>query len=93
MKGKPFALLGIDSDDEPQSLRKLIDQGQVTWRFWCDGSSSEGPISNRWNITGWPTIYVLDAKGVIRYKNPNSKAELDEVVETLLKEVGTTAKP
>jgi peroxiredoxin len=93
MKGKPFAVLGINSGDEPQSLRKLIDQGQVTWRFWCDGTYSEGPIVNRWNITSWPTTFVLDAKGVIRYKRLASKAELDEAVMTLLKEMETVARP
>jgi peroxiredoxin len=92
-KGKPFALLGINSGDEPQSLRKLSDQGQVTWRFWCDGDSSEGPVINRWNVTYWPTTFVVDAKGVIRYKQLTSIAELDEAVETLLKEMKTVVKP
>ena len=29
-------------------------------------SSSAASIASRWNVSAWPTIYVLDDKGVIR---------------------------
>jgi hypothetical protein len=34
-------------------------------------------------VSGWPTIYVLDQNGVIRYKNVREKA-MDEAVDALL---------
>ena len=37
-------------------------------------------------MRGWPTIYVLDAKGVIRYKGLRGD-ELDKAVDELLKEM------
>ena len=37
-------------------------------------------------MTGWPTIYVLDARGVIRYKNVRGEA-LDQAVDALLAEM------
>ena len=36
-------------------------------------------------MSAWPTIYLLDAKGVIRYKNLRGK-ELDEAIDLLVKE-------
>ena len=37
---------------------------------------------------GWPTIYVIDSKGLIRYKNVRGE-KMDAAVDTLLKETET----
>jgi hypothetical protein len=37
-------------------------------------------------VRSWPTIYVLDHKGVIRYKDVQDK-KLDEAVDELLGKV------
>ena len=85
MKDKPFALLGINSDPK-ERLLETIKREKMTWRSWWDGGDTRGPIASKWNVRGWPTIYVLDAKGVIRYKNVRGKA-MDEAVDTLLAEM------
>ena len=41
-----------------------------------------------WNIQHYPTIYVLDPKGVIRYTEIRGE-ELEKAVNTLLKEAET----
>jgi hypothetical protein len=53
------------------------------------GQRARGLLSEAWNIQGWPTIYVLDSKGMIRYKHygANDVKELDEVVDGLVKEL------
>jgi hypothetical protein len=85
LEGKPFALLGINSDPDKAALKKAMEKEGITWRSWRNGGSTTGPISKKWNIQGWPTIYVLDAKGVIRYRDVREK-ELDEAVDKLLAE-------
>ena len=87
LEGKPFALLGVNSDSK-ERLRRAMKKENITWRSWWDGGNTSGPIAKAWNVKGWPTIYVLDAKGVIRYRDLRDK-ELDEAVDTLLKELGT----
>src|SRR5262249_16708970 len=64
----PFVLLVVDSGKERQEVQKVIEKEGITWRSWWDGGSTEGPIATKWNIRGWPTLYLLDGKGVIRYK-------------------------
>jgi hypothetical protein len=86
LEGKPFAILGINSDTDRAALKKTLAEEHLTWRSWWDGGSTEGPIAKKWNVRAWPTIYVLDAKGVIRYKNVREK-ELDKAVDTLLAEL------
>lgn len=85
LKNKPFALLGVDSDPRARYLA-AVKEGEITWRNWLDGGT-DGPIAKQWDIDGWPTVYVIDSKGVIRYKDVEDGA-LDEAVETLLKEMG-----
>jgi len=88
LDGKPFALLGINSDRDRQDLKEVLKKEQITWRSWWDGGSTEGPIATQWNVSGWPTIYVLDHRGVIRGKQPRG-ADLDRLVDELLKEMQT----
>ena len=45
-----------------------------------------GPISTRWNVSGWPTIYVLDHEGRIRFRGVRGEA-MDRAVDQLLAEM------
>jgi hypothetical protein len=86
LEGKPFALVGVNSDTDKAKLKKRMAEEKITWRsFWNGPKGTDGPISKAWNVRGWPTIYVVDHKGVIRYKGPREK-QLDEAVDTLLAE-------
>ena len=89
MEGKPFALVGVNSDRDKAELKKAMEKENITWRsFWNGPKGTGGPISTAWNVRGWPTIYVLDAKGVIRHKfvgSPGGEA-LDKHIDALLKE-------
>jgi len=82
--GKPFTILGINSDDQ-QELAKIIDNGTVQWPCIFDGGDTSGPISTAWQVQGWPTIYIIDGKGKIRFE-PHSGGEIDEAIGTLLSE-------
>src|SRR4051812_48637618 len=88
LEGKPFVLLGINSDADQENLKEVLKKEQITWRSWWDGGSTSGPIASKWNVTGWPTIYVLDAKGVIRSRYVHDK-KLDEAVDKLLQEIAS----
>ena len=84
---KPFALIGINSDRDKDKLKARMKEENITWRsFWNGPLGTGGPISKAWNVRGWPTIYVLDHKGVIRYKNVRGE-KMDEAVDTLLAEL------
>ena len=85
MENKPFALLGINSDPKDR-LREVLKKENITWRSWWDGGDTNGPIARAWNVSGWPSIYVLDHKGVIRFKNVRGEA-MDKAVEQLVEEL------
>ena len=86
LKDKPFALLGVNSDADRDQLKEVLKKEKITWRSFWNGGSTDGPIAKAWNVHGWPTVYVIDAKGVIRFKHVREK-KLDEGVDELLKEL------
>ena len=89
LKDRRFAFIGINSDPKEKAKKLLADNG-ITWRNAVDGGAPEGyeggPLSKAWQVTGWPTIYVLDASGVIRYRDVRDK-EMDDAVDKLLAEI------
>src|SRR5438105_7191622 len=85
MQGKPFALLGVNTDPDRAALRKAMVEEKITWRSWIDGGIS-GPIDQSWGIRAWPSIFVIDQKGVIRYRDVHDET-LDNAIEVLLKEM------
>jgi hypothetical protein len=90
LEGKPFALLGVNSDSDREKLKKDMEAEQITWRSFWNGGSTQGPISTTWNVRGWPTLYLIDSQGLIRGKylgSPGDKV-LNDKIEELLKEAG-----
>jgi hypothetical protein len=87
LRDKPFALIGVNSDTDKEKLKKRMAKEKITSRsFWNGPKGTDGPISRAWNVRGWPTIYVLDHKGVIRFKGVRDKA-MDKAVDQLLEEL------
>ena len=91
--GESLAVLGVNTDENLETLRNAIGDGEITWRCWWDGGT-DGPITTAWGVHSFPTIYLLDANGVIRYKDVRGD-DLDAAIASLLDEleaaeVGTT---
>ena len=82
MKDEPFALIGMNSDSK-DVLRKAMVSERITWRSFWDGGSAGGPIATRWNVHGWPSIFILDEEGVIRARDLRDDAMEEKVVELL----------
>ncbi len=83
LKDEPFALVGVNSDDSPETLADALERESITWPSFFDGGSTSGPIATTWGVRGWPTIYVLDHEGIIRFKNVRGE-RMDAAVDELL---------
>jgi hypothetical protein len=77
-------LLGVNVDKKSDAA--LIQRKKVTnWRSWQDGPS--GPIGIKYQIKGYPTIFLLDRQGKIRYAGSASNWPFyDAVIKNLLAE-------
>jgi peroxiredoxin len=87
LEGHKFALISINAEPDKVvgDLKTAWKAEGNTWPCLFDGSW-EGPIQKAWNIQSFPTIYVLDAQGVIRHKELRGK-DLDDAVDRLVEEL------
>ena len=86
LEKEPFALVGMNSDASPEVFKAAAEKENLTWPCFFDGGGTDGPIATKWGVRGWPTIFVLDAEGIIRFKNVRGE-EMDKAVDALLKEM------
>jgi thiol-disulfide isomerase/thioredoxin len=90
LKEKPLALLGVNPDETRELAKQTLAKEAVTLRSFWNGGNTWGGITEEWNVHGWPTLYILDAKGVIRFKDEGygdtTPLYLDAVVDRLIKE-------
>lgn len=86
LKDRPFALVGVNGDADPVAAKKVAEKEMMRWRsFWDGPRDGAGAIATAWNVRRWPMIYILDGKGVIRFKGVR-EAQLDKAVDQLLTE-------
>ncbi len=92
-QGRPFALVGVNTDPDVATLKQVQNDGTFPGRSFWDGQ--HGPICAEWNIEGFPTIYLIDAKGMVRFTHlgPPSAETLDGEIEQLLKERESEPQP
>ena len=84
-EGRPFVIIGVNSDRDREKLKEVLAEKDLTWRSFWDGGGTGGPIATTWNVSGWPTTYVIDHEGVIRHKNARGEA-VDEALAKLVPE-------
>ena len=90
LKDRPFVLLGVNGDDDRAKAAEVMTKEAMTWPSLWNGGAMGG-IVERLGVRSWPTIYVVDARGVIRYKNEHGEA-LEKAVDRLLAEAETGRK-
>ena len=76
-------LLGVNSDRELETIREAKASGRApSYRTWWDGSTN-GPISNAWDVWGWPSTFIMDENGVIRFVDKRRDGMIEAVAELL----------
>ncbi len=65
MKGRPFVLIGVNGDNNREQAKTFSAREGINWRSFWPGGSKQG-IPLEWGVSVWPTVYVIDADGVIR---------------------------
>ncbi len=85
-QNRPFVLLGVNVDVDPAVQRRCEEKEQLNWRSWHDGPG--GSITAAWQIAALPTVYLIDHKGMIRFRSEGvpDEGELDRKLEMLVKE-------
>jgi hypothetical protein len=84
-QNRPFVILGVNSDTYRDAIKQAITRQGITWRsWWADGVG--GAIPQLYQVERWPTLYLLDGQGKIRYAQLHGQA-LEDAIEVLVREV------
>ncbi len=87
MQGKPFALLGVNNDRDAARARAVAGNGKLNWRnFRDDPEAGAGECADAFAVRMWPSVFVLDAEGVVRAINPR-RDDLWDICKSLVAEV------
>jgi peroxiredoxin len=90
-KDRPLSIVSVSSDGDLAKAKDAKTTRGLTYRSWWDGygkKNTRGPISTAWGVVGWPTIYVLDDQGVIRFVNLRQE-DLLKGVKQLINELSS----
>ncbi|MFQ5644433.1 MAG: TlpA disulfide reductase family protein [Thiogranum sp.] len=85
MKGRPFALLAVNVEESKATVwrfRKLLQPGFPTLL------DTDGEVAREWRVTIYPTSYLIDPEGRIRYVARGAlewdEPEIIRSIETLM---------
>jgi hypothetical protein len=88
---EPFAIVAVNSDKDPVEAKQAKIDNKLPYPAWFDGGGTKGPIATRWGVSGWPTVYILDNKGAIRFVGRRHE-ETQVAVQYLLDEMALEAE-
>ena len=80
---KGFNILSVSLDKEASDWKAAITKDKLTWNHVSNLKEFEDPIALQYGINAIPTIFVLDAKGVIVAKDLRGE-ELNAKIASLL---------
>jgi peroxiredoxin len=88
-KNWPFAMVSVETGSSAAGLKQAKQDAGLPYRSWWDapGSSGAGSIATAWNVGGFPTLYVIDREGVIRFVDLRYEDLLKGVRQLLSEEV------
>jgi thiol-disulfide isomerase/thioredoxin len=64
MAGKPFVILSVDMGETESDVKEFLKNVKVDFPILMD---KDGKALKAWKVFAFPTSYVIDAKGKIRY--------------------------
>jgi thiol-disulfide isomerase/thioredoxin len=92
--GRPFVLLGVNADVDFDEARECQRQAGLTWASFWDGPSKDangarpgaGPICSAWKVDSFPTLFLIDHQGIVRWRHTGipAEGELEARIDELL---------
>jgi hypothetical protein len=85
--GKPFTTLSVNFQAERDYARQQIQQSGTTTPVWWARQDLRSPIARKWDFPRPEHVFLLDSKGVIRYRGYGYQPrQVDPLIEKLLSE-------
>lgn len=78
-----FEIVGVCTADEEAKWRKAVKEDQTTWKHVFDKGEPRqyGAVGKAYNVPFLPTTFLIDSKGTIIFRNPESEDLNDKLTE------------
>jgi len=83
-EGKPFVILAVSLDDTRSDVKAFVKGANFPGVHTWHEAGPDNPVSTLYNAEMLPTWYVIDAKGIIRARDPFH----DELIPAVEKAMG-----
>lgn len=64
--GRPFAVVGVNCDDDLEKARAAVTRTKMTWPSFRNRAGDAPAITATWKVLGYPSLYLIDHHGTIR---------------------------
>lgn len=81
----PFAIVSVETGETRESVKRSKAARDLSYQSWWDPPRPDaaGVLATNWNALGFPTIYVIDQAGVIRFVDVRYEDLLKAVKQVL----------
>jgi len=83
-----FEIIGINLDYDLELMHGFIKEKDIRWRQIATGEGWQMPFVDLFNVRGLPKRFLLDRRGIVRYKDLTPQ-QLDSKIRELLDESET----
>ena len=70
---KGLVIIGVCEDDERAVLADFVKKNNLTWPMMWEGDADGAP-AERFQISAFPTVLIVDRKGIVRYRGHGGAA-------------------
>lgn len=81
-KGRPVTVLGLNKDEDVEPARQLLERMKITYR-----SLKARGVEKQYGVTGFPTLFVIDTKGIVRKVHIGYSKDLEAKVAADVEEL------
>lgn len=85
-----FEIIGISADLDREDLVAVVKQRNITWPQYFDSSGKDNGAIKKFGITHFPSMWLVDKKGVIRYVSAGR--DMGGKIESLISEGAPAAQ-
>lgn len=87
-----FEIVGVSLDESAEDLRRVIESYKIPWPIAFEGKRWDNSLANLWRVYQIPTAYLLDKKGIIRFRDLEGDT-LRKAISELLSEPAVAEAP
>ena len=87
LQPKGFEIIGISLDEDPDTLKRCLNDLQIKWPQCFDGKGWRSDMALRYGVSSIPASFLVDRQGNVRDTDLRG-SQLEQAVKLLLAEQG-----